>query len=120
MNPKFPRAAILALAALLIAGCGGGSMLPFGMGGGTELSRKPANATEYRCAGGKGFFVRTLDANALWLIAPDREIRLEKLPGAESGRYGVGKVVLEMGADEATLFDPPTQYAGCKRADAAR
>jgi hypothetical protein len=60
--------------------------------------------------------VRTVDAGAVWLIAPDREIRLEKLPGAESGRYGVGKVLLEISGDNAALLDPPTQFAGCKRA----
>lgn len=115
MTPHFVRAALLALAPVLLAGCGGASLWPFG-GGGTELSRKPSNATEYHCEGGKGFFVRNLDANAVWLIAPDREIRLDRLSGAESGRYGAGKVVLEIAGQDATLFDPPAQFAGCKRA----
>jgi hypothetical protein len=57
-----------------------------------------------------------MDAGAVWLIAPDREIRLEKLAGAEAGRYGVDKVVLEISGENATLLDPPTQFAGCKRA----
>ena len=60
--------------------------------------------------------MRNLDAGAVWLFAPDREIRLEKLPGAESGRYGVDKVLLEISGENATLLDPPTQFAGCKRA----
>jgi len=120
MNPRPVRAALLALAPILLAGCGGFSLWPFGEGGATELSRKPADATEYRCEGGKSFFVRDLDAGALWLIAPDREIRLDKLPGAQTARYGVGKVVLEISGPNATLLDPPTQFAGCKRVDAAR
>ena len=121
MNLHSAPAALLALAPLLLAGCGGVSSLwPFGEVGGTELDRKPANAAEYRCAGGKAFYVRNLEGGAVWLIAPDREIRLDKLPGAESGRYGTGKVVLEIGGDTATLLDPPAQFAGCKRADAAR
>jgi len=120
MNLHPAAAALLALAPILLAGCGGFSLWPFGEGGGTELSRKPANAAEYRCESGKGFFVRDLDAGAVWLIAPDREIRLDKLPGAETGRYGAGKVVLEISGQNAALLDPPTQFAGCKRTDAAR
>jgi hypothetical protein len=57
-----------------------------------------------------------VDAGAVWLIAPDREIRLAKLPDAGAGRYGVGKVLLEISGENATLLDPPTQFAGCKRA----
>ena len=49
----------------------------------------------------------------MWLIAPDRDVRLEKLP---DGRYGVGRVWLELNANEATLNDPPTVFASCKRA----
>lgn len=107
---RFP----LVLCSALLAGCGGISLWPFGGGGGTELSRAPANATEYRCAGGKGFWVRSLDEGALWLIAPDREIRLARLGGAS--RYGVGRTVLELSGEEATLVDPPASFSGCKRA----
>jgi hypothetical protein len=120
MNPRSASAALLVLAAVVLAGCSGSSLLPYALGGTTELSLKPANATEYRCDGGRAFYVRNLDADAVWLIAPDREIRLDKLPGGEAGRYGTGKVVLEIRPEGATLFDPPSQYAGCKRADAAR
>ena len=83
------------------------------------MNRKPANATEYRCEGGKAFYVRNLDAGAVWLIAPDREIRLEKAAGASSAVYAAGKVRLEVSPQSATLFDPPAQFLGCKRADAA-
>jgi hypothetical protein len=82
------------------------------------LSRKPANATEYVCEGGKIFYVRTLDAGAVWLIAPDREIRLEKTADSAAMAYGAGKVRLEIGAQNATLLDPPAQFLGCRRADA--
>ena len=102
----------------LLAGCGGISLWPFGEPGSTELSRKPANATEYKCESGKVFYVRDLDAGAVWLIAPDREIRLEKLAGSEGMVYGVGKLRLEITAQNATLLDPPAQFLGCKRADA--
>ena len=98
----------------LLAGCGGFNLWPFGESGATEVSRKPSNATEYACEGGKVFYVRNLDGGAVWLIAPDREIRLEKLAGAP-GAYGVGKVRLEISAQNATLFDPPAQFLGCKQ-----
>ena len=104
--------AALFLASLLLGGCGGVSLWPFGGPAASEISRKPTNATEYRCDEGKTFYVRSLDAGALWLIAPDREIRLDK---QADGRYGVGRVRLEMSAEGATLTDPPAQFANCKR-----
>ena len=91
-------------------------MWPFGEGA-TEVSRKPANAAEYRCEGGKSFYVRNLEAGAVWLIAPDREIRLEKPAGSADEVYGAGKVRLEITAQNATLLDPPAQFLGCKRVE---
>jgi hypothetical protein len=98
---------------LLLAGCSSVSLWPFGDGETRENSRKPANATEYRCDGGRAFYVRNLDGGAVWLIAPDREIRLEK---QAEGRYGVGRVLLEIAGEAATLTDPPAQFSNCKRA----
>lgn len=101
-----------ALAVLFLAGCGSVNLWPFGSSG-TELSRAPANATEYKCEGNKGFWLRNIEDGAVWLIAPDREIRLAKLPG---GGYGVARVRLEIDGDNATLSDPPATFTGCKRA----
>ena len=103
---------------VLLAGCGGASLWPFGSSGSTEQSRKPTDATEYLCEGGKVFYVRNLDAGAVWLIAPDRQIRLEKPAGTTDMVYAAGKVRLEITAQTATLLDPPAQFLGCKRADA--
>jgi len=111
-------APIFIFLAVLLAGCGSISVWPFGESGSKEISRKPADATEYRCVGGKAFYVRNLDGNAVWLIAPDREIRLEKPAGAAGMTYAAGKVRLEINAGDATLVDPPAQFVGCKRADA--
>jgi hypothetical protein len=110
------------LVLLLAAGCGGGSSTapsssdsgfsfwPFGSSD-TERDRRPANATEYRCAGNRAFYVRRMEDNAVWLIAPDRELRLDK---QADGRYGVGRVSLELGTDgSATLTDPPNSLVGC-------
>jgi len=114
------RALPALLLAPLLAACGSmsvSSLWPFG--GDSEIQekdRRPANATEYRCAEGKRFYVRSLEGGAVWLIAPDREVRLEK---QAEGRYGAGRTQLELGAAEATLNDPPAAYPGCKRADLA-
>src|SRR5689334_21771665 len=101
---------LLPLSALLLAGCGGVSLWPFGSSN-TELSRAPANAIEYRCDEGKGFYVRNLEDGAVWLIAPDREIRLARL---SSGGYGVRRTVLMLEGARTTLTDPPTRFANCK------
>jgi len=116
-GPRRSLACAAALfAALLLSGCGGAGLWPFGGGEVSEQSRRPANATEYRCEAGRSFYVRRLDDGAVWLIAPDREIRLPKLSG--DGRWGIGRVELLLSGDEATLLDPPTQFAGCRRAGA--
>ena len=108
--------ALALLAGLTLAGCSVSSLWPFSPGD-KELSRTPANATEYKCDGNKTFWVRNLPDNAVWLIAPDREIRLDRLKSGEAS-YGVGRVLLELSGDGATLYDPPATYSGCKRAAA--
>jgi hypothetical protein len=107
------RRVSIALFAALLAGCGSVSLWPFGESESKEHSRKPANSTEYRCADAKTFYVRNLDGGAVWLIAPDREIRLDR---QAAGRYGVGRVLLEISGDGATLTDPPAVFMSCKRA----
>jgi hypothetical protein len=118
------RAALsLVLAAPVLAGCGGVSLdrvWPFGAGGPREVAQAPGNAVEYRCEGGKRFFVRPIADGAVWLIAPDREVRLERIGGPESTRYGVARVELALAGDDATLFDPPASFSGCRRAEAGK
>ncbi|MDO8788816.1 MAG: hypothetical protein Q7J42_12160 [Sulfuritalea sp.] len=111
--------ASLACISLLLAGCGDLNVkkyLPFGGDTAQERPRTPANATEYRCAAGKRFFVRTLDGGAaVWLILPEREVRLEKLGSGAALRYGNGIAVLEINGDEATLKDgAAVSFSGCK------
>ncbi|MCX7166361.1 MAG: MliC family protein [Rhodocyclales bacterium] len=111
----------LACIPLLLAGCGEMNVkkyLPFGGDAVQERPRTPANATEYQCAAGKRFYVRTLEGGAaVWLILPERELRLEKRD-AESGlRYGNGIALLEINGSDATLKDGATvSFAGCKTA----
>lgn len=112
----------LLVAASLLAGCGEMKMKvwPFGDGSPRERSREPVNATEYQCAAGKRFYLRTIDGGtAAWLILPEREVRLESI-GSGGTRYGKGGLVLELGADKASLADgATTTYADCKPATAA-
>lgn len=100
-----------ALLAFALAGCGG--VVPFFTGDTPEVSRKPANATEYRCEGGVSLYIRQLDGGAVWMIAPDREIRLDK---KAEGRWGFGRVELDIDKDRLDLIDPPTNRVNCKRA----
>jgi len=108
----------------LLAGCGDMNVkkyLPFGGDDVTpERSRTPANATEYQCAAGKRFYVRALDGGAaVWLILPEREVRLNKL-GADAGqRYSNGIAVLEITGNEAKLSDGATAFSNCKTPKAA-
>jgi hypothetical protein len=107
-------ALLLLLPLLSLTGCGFSmsSLNPFDSEV-PEQSRKPANSTEYRCADGKVFYVRSLEGGAVWLMAPDRDIRLAR---QADGRYGTGRVALDIAGAEATLTDPPAVYSSCKRA----
>jgi len=112
---------IAALAGIsLLAGCGEINVkkyLPFGDDSTIQdRPRTPANATEYQCAAGKRFHVRTLEGGAaVWLMLPEREVRLDRL-GAEGGtRYSKGNTVLEISGSEARLSDgPAASFSGCK------
>jgi membrane-bound inhibitor of C-type lysozyme len=106
----------LVCVALLLPGCGGVKLWPFGGDGETQRSRTPVNASEYQCAAGKRFYVRTLEGGAaVWLILPERELRLEKRPGDSGLRYGNGIALLELNGNEATLKDGQTPiFTGCK------
>jgi membrane-bound inhibitor of C-type lysozyme len=80
-----------------------------------DRSRVPANATAYQCNGGKRFYVRRLEEGAaVWLILPDREVRLAK---ASESRYSNGIAVLDLSGSDATLADgTPAVWSGCKAA----
>jgi len=111
----------LAAISLLLAGCGEMNVrkyLPFGGDTVQERSRTPTNAIEYQCAGGKRFYVRTLEGGAaVWLILPEREVRLNKL--GTGSRYSNGIAVLELNGNEATLTDgAATPFTGCKSGSA--
>ena len=105
--------------AALLAGCGDINVkkyLPFTGDAVQERSRTPANATEYQCAAGKRIYVRTLEGGAaVWLILPERELRLDRLAPDNSTRYGKGNVSLELIGNTLAIKDGNTiPYLDCK------
>lgn len=78
-----------------------------------EISKAPADATEYVCDGNKRFYVRMLNkGNDAWLIYPDHEVNL---PKNEANRYTSGAITLVLNGTEATLNDgEKVAYTGCK------
>lgn len=108
------RPALAAVAALsaFAAGCSM-NLNPFAPRGPAEVRRDMGGATEYRCEGNRRFWVRRVDAATVWLIAPDREVRLSRLGAEGSQRFGVGNVVLELEGSIARLSDPPAAFASC-------
>jgi membrane-bound inhibitor of C-type lysozyme len=102
--------------ALLIAGCSSINLWPFTDSKPSSGPRGPENATEYRCDGGKAFYVRYLDASkSAWVIFPDRQVRLDKVTADPGNRYTNGIAELRIDGTEATLTDGPSiSYVGCK------
>ena len=104
---------LLAVAGLAAAGCVSIDAWPFKSEKGVERSRAPANAVEYQCAANRKFYVRKLDGGAsVWLILPEREVRLDRQGG--DNRYSNGVAVLELNGADAALSDGAAAYNGCK------
>ena len=121
MNSESMYLKVVALAGIsLLAGCGEINVkkyLPFG--GDTtiqERPRTPANATEYQCTGNKRFYLRTLEGGAaVWLILPEREVRLDRLGAEGATRYSKGNTVLELNGDATRLSDgAAVSFSACK------
>lgn len=119
MDSRLTRTSPTLLGLLLaLAGCGSVNLWPFGSEGARELSRAPANATEYQCEGGKRFYLRFLEGGgSAWVILPEREFRLDKAAAQGATRYTNGSATLTVEGGEAALADGPTiSFTGCKRA----
>jgi hypothetical protein len=114
---KIRRRAALAAAALLCCGCGARPW-PFG-GEASERAAATFDAIEYRCTTGRGFYLRVLENGAaVWLILPEREIRLERTGAGPGTRYAWRQTRLEIEGEAAVLFEGPTLLAGgCQRAE---
>lgn len=107
--------------ALLLTGCGGFSLWPFGSGAKAEApGYKPQNATEFLCDAGKKFYVRNIENGAaVWLILPERELALNRSVNSQSPtRYSNGITTLEIIGTDATLdINATTSFKGCKQAE---
>ena len=124
LNQRFQHAVPVVLVALLLPACSSISnsisnvtLWPFS--GPVERPVVKPNGTEYRCAGGKTFYMRYMDNNAsAWVILPDREVRLDK-QGATT-RYSNGATALTVDADTLTLTDgAANSYSACTPASSA-
>ncbi|MBM3368392.1 MAG: hypothetical protein FJY43_08970 [Betaproteobacteria bacterium] len=110
--------ALLIAAALTLPGCGGVKLFSFGEDRTTERSRVPANATAYHCDEGRKLYVRMLDNGAaVWVILPERELRLEKTGAAAATYYAYRNTLLEIKGEEAVLLEGSKPVlSGCKAA----
>ncbi len=126
-RPNFSPSRIAALVALsssvlLLNGCSGKmNIWPLGGEKSTERSSTTTvNPGEYLCNAGKRFTVRVVDGGkSVWLILPEREVRLDK--GETGNRYSSGNTLLELNGSAATLSDgTATTYVDCKIPDTAK
>jgi hypothetical protein len=105
------RIASLVLAALLLTACSSMRIWPFGDDSEKRLG-VPPDAVTYNCAGGNSFQMSYLDnRQAVWLIYPDRQVRLEQ---KEPGHYTNGVATLDLSGGEVKLTDGrDIAYSGC-------
>ncbi|HEX8988416.1 MAG TPA: hypothetical protein VF816_10675 [Rhodocyclaceae bacterium] len=112
MKTPFAPIVLAAALGLSLGACSSIRVWPFGDDKPQAGPRIPANAVAYQCANGTRFYVRKLeDDSAIWLILPDREVRLSK---ASEGHYSNAATVLDLSAGEASLADGPANLRGCK------
>ena len=102
-----------------MAGCGTVDKVGEWWKGGTgEAPRLAAGTSEYYCEGNKAFQLRLETGSpSAWVRFPDREFRVDAVPGETAGRYTNGRTTLNLKADEAFLTEgTAVTYANCKRA----
>ena len=113
------RAAAYFSIAAMVAACGTVEKVgDWWRGGAIEAPRLAPGVGEYLCDGGKSFQAR-FDAgkHSAWVRFPDREFRLDAVPGATDGRYSNGRTTLDTKGEEASLTEgAAVSYANCKRA----
>lgn len=120
---RHPHAIVTTGLSLMLAGCGGFNIWPFG-GKSESVSGRaiPADTTEYRCDGNKTFQVRPMsDGKSMWVIFPDRQVRLENVSSEQGRRYGNGIAVLSIDGPSASLTDGPSiAFANCSAASGSK
>lgn len=110
---SFKAGKYLAVLALATAGCSSINLWPFGGDKEQVVSNsEPANATAYHCDGNKKIYVRSMnEGKAVWLILPDRQVRLDS---TGPGKFSNGVSVLTVDGANASLTDGPSiSYTNC-------
>ena len=115
MNTR--AALVAAVLTALAAGCGTVERM---WSGATEQKRVRVGVTEYDCDANKKLLVRfDAGSKSAWVIFPEREFRLDQVPGDSAARYSNGRATLSTSGDEASLEEASAvTYANCKRSAA--
>lgn len=116
---KISRQLGCVLVAGMLAGCGAMSPSRW-LGSGPEEQRpaRLAGATPYACADNKQFALRTGGPNAVMVILPEREFRLDAVAGT-AGRYSNGRTTLNTDGETASLEESgAATFSNCKRSAA--
>ena len=113
-KPPLLLPATIILTTLLTA-CSNVKVWPFGNDE-TTSSGAPSGAREYRCDGGKRFYVRhSGNGNSVWLILPERELNLSKASSSGEPKYTAGNTSLLLEGEQAVLAENGNiLYSGCK------
>jgi len=111
MNNLNYKSLAVAAVVLMLNGCGGMKVWPFGADEVASVPGAPANSTAYFCEKNKKFFVRMLDNGATaWVILPEREFALAK----SGSTFTNGVSTLTIQGQEATLMvTPENTYSAC-------
>lgn len=118
---SLPAIAGCLLCAALLAACGTVEKVgDWWRGEREEIVRLAPGTIEYRCDSDKRFLARFDTATQMaWVRFPDREFRLDPVPGAVAGRYTNGRTTLNVKGDDAFLTEgTAVSYANCKKAPA--
>ena len=115
ISPAAPRSVLAGvLGSLLLAGCSMPAMniWPFNGDSDTGTVYVPPNATQYQCNSGASFYLRKLADGNMWVIYPDRQIRLDKQ--GDDKHFSNGIATLEFDGAIASLRDGPAiNYSNC-------
>ena len=101
-----------------LAGCSAAAWNPFASSsGGPSGPYTPPGAKGYACDGGKRLLVRfESDAKSAWVIWPDRETRLSRVPATAGGeQFSNGRATLSLSDGEARVEEGGRiEFSGCR------
>ena len=115
------RCTVILAAVLIALAAGCGSVERLWGGGPAEQKRVRAGVTEFSCDSNKKLQV-LFDAagKTAWVIFPEREFRLDAVPGGSGAAYSNGRTTLTATAEGTRLEEGSSvTFANCKRAAGA-